>query len=320
MATEDFIPVVGDDWYQRRRRDAEGEFFRRVSNQGPRKHAGIGGPTRQGLYLMTASGKLLGYRNHSDPARMRAVIKEALAAWRALPKEERAGGATDVPALEVTALDARYHREIPASGLVLRVHTRVLERDGDGGYQRCAELPSGVRGIQSARDHMWLLEKEWRALCPPANARVGDRIAFPAAVLTRLSRYHLVDNTRGEPPFWTGGEVRSAELALVVTAISKDLVRMSLQGSVRLRTEAEGGRAYEPELFGALEYLRSAAAFTKIQLIAIGDHRGEGRWNPGARPGSSTLGIVFELLRERAPADCIPPHASRDLNAYYGKY
>ena len=40
--------------YQRRRQDAEGEFFRKVADQGPRK--GKGGATRQGIYCFTASG------------------------------------------------------------------------------------------------------------------------------------------------------------------------------------------------------------------------------------------------------------------------
>ena len=32
LATEEFIPVAGDDWYQRRREDAEGEFFKKVAD------------------------------------------------------------------------------------------------------------------------------------------------------------------------------------------------------------------------------------------------------------------------------------------------
>ena len=47
MANEEYIAVAGDDWYQRRRDDAEGQFFRRVADQGPRK--GTGGSTRQGI-------------------------------------------------------------------------------------------------------------------------------------------------------------------------------------------------------------------------------------------------------------------------------
>ncbi|HYN63725.1 MAG TPA: hypothetical protein VES36_03895, partial [Candidatus Limnocylindrales bacterium] len=59
MAGDDYVAVACDDWYQRRRRDAEGEFFTSVTNQGPRK--GERGDTRQGIYLLTAGGKLLAY-------------------------------------------------------------------------------------------------------------------------------------------------------------------------------------------------------------------------------------------------------------------
>ena len=80
MAREDYVPVVGDDWYQRRREDAEGRFFRQVADQGPQK--GEGGATRQGIYCFTAAGKLLAYSNHSDPKVMRQTIRKGLTEWR----------------------------------------------------------------------------------------------------------------------------------------------------------------------------------------------------------------------------------------------
>src|SRR5437868_10652603 len=95
MATKDYVSVAADDWYQRRRQDAEGEFFRKVADQGPRK--GQGGSTRQGIYVCTASGKLLGYRNAQDAAVMRGVLKQALKEWKALPADERKPGAVEVP-------------------------------------------------------------------------------------------------------------------------------------------------------------------------------------------------------------------------------
>ena len=52
MAKEDFVAVSADDWYERRRQDAVGAFFRKVADQGPRK--GAGGGTRQGIYCLTA--------------------------------------------------------------------------------------------------------------------------------------------------------------------------------------------------------------------------------------------------------------------------
>ena len=78
LTKEQFVPVTGDDWYQRRRQDAEGEFFRKVADQGPRK--GKDGSTRQGIYVCTASGRMLAYRNHQDAAVMRGVLKQALVA------------------------------------------------------------------------------------------------------------------------------------------------------------------------------------------------------------------------------------------------
>lgn len=80
MATEDYLPVAADDWYQRRREDAEGKFFRDVSNQGPRK--GKVGATRQGIYCLTADGKLLTYKNAGQaPDVMRETLRQSLSEW-----------------------------------------------------------------------------------------------------------------------------------------------------------------------------------------------------------------------------------------------
>ena len=60
MAKEDFVPVACDDWYHRRRKDAEGEFWRKVSDgaeHGPNAADGVW--TRQGFYMLTAVGTIL---------------------------------------------------------------------------------------------------------------------------------------------------------------------------------------------------------------------------------------------------------------------
>src|SRR6188474_2135283 len=121
MATEDFISVSADDWYERRRQDAVGAFFRGVADQGPRK--GEGGGTRQGIYCLTADGKLLAYKNAGQNADvMRDVLKQALAAWQKLPGDRRKPGAVQVE--EPGKLDARYSRSLPTGGVVVRVWTR----------------------------------------------------------------------------------------------------------------------------------------------------------------------------------------------------
>src|SRR3954447_19252269 len=96
MARDEFVAVACDDWYQRRRQDAEGDFFRKLSGGGDGK--GDGGSTRQGIYFITADGKRLGYKNAGQsPEAMRDEFHAALARWKDLPADERQPGAVTVP-------------------------------------------------------------------------------------------------------------------------------------------------------------------------------------------------------------------------------
>src|SRR5215217_7244441 len=129
MATEDFVPISADDWYQRRRQDAEGEFFRKVADQGPRK--GQGGSTRQGIYVFTADGELLSYKNAGQLADVtRDELKRGLEKFRKLPEGRRAPGAIEVG--DPGKLDPNYTRTPPPGWLIVRVFTRILDRTPEG--------------------------------------------------------------------------------------------------------------------------------------------------------------------------------------------
>ena len=124
MARQHYVSVAGDDWYQRRRQDDEGEFFRKVAAQGPRKQDGS---TQQGIYVFTADGKLLAFRNHRDAEVMRSVIGEGLQRFHQLPASQRGLGAIQIP--DPQRIDKTYHRVPPKNGLVVTTYTRILERD-----------------------------------------------------------------------------------------------------------------------------------------------------------------------------------------------
>src|SRR6516164_6338027 len=172
MARSDFIPVAADDWYQRRRQDAEGEFFRTVADQGPRK--GVGGSTRQGIYIFTAEGKLLAFRNAQDPDVMRQVLKQGLKAFKQLPEDKRRPGAVAVA--EAGRVDQRYDRKPPAGGAVLNVYTRILDRDEKG--KLCPGSCKFPGGDKTAHDHLWLTAADIQSLVP-AGAHVGETFPLP---------------------------------------------------------------------------------------------------------------------------------------------
>lgn len=311
MASKDYIAVAADDWYQRRREDAEGKFFREVANQGPRK--GAGGSTRQGIYIFTADGKLLGYRNAGQaPDVMRDMLKRGLRDFEKLPEAQRRPGVIKVE--DAGKVDRRFARTPPEGGLVLRAFTRILDVE-DGQYVRGSSKARW--GDLPARDHVWLTEKEWKSLVPAKPAK-GDKAAVPSGIALRVLRFHLTDNTRGEPPMWRNEDVRKYEMTLTVESVSETEIVLRLDGSALLASSADASKAargYEVRLLGKLRYERTKKAFTAFDVVAVGEHWGEGPFTRGARPGRTPLGVAFELVPTKAD-DLVPPQAARDLGGY----
>jgi hypothetical protein len=313
MATDDYVAVTGDDWYQRRRQDAEGRFFRKVADQGPRK--GQGGSTRQGIYCLTADGQLLTYKNAGqNPDVMREVLRDGLARWRKLPEARRKPGGLRIE--DAGTPDARYVRTLPKDGLALRVFTRALDRDAVGRY-RDADCE---RGDAAAQDHCWLTQEEWRSLMPQ-RPRVGQSFDVPRSIVQRICRFHLIDNSRGEPPMWQRDEVRRQELKATVSRVEGATVQMELRGSALLSTSpdpSQADRGFDAQLSGVIEYDASAQRIKRLDLVAVGDHWGEGTYTRGARPGRTPLGVAFELADGKQAADSVPPQGARELGEYFG--
>jgi hypothetical protein len=322
LVSEQYIPVAADDWYQRRRQDEEGKFFRSVADQGPRK--GEGGSTRQGVYCFTASGKFLAYRNHRDVDVMLGDFRKALAAFKKLPQSERAPGAVQVPEVAADKQDKSYTRRPPADGAIVTVYARVLERDENGKCQTC-EASDGqpLYNLRSAQDHLWLTKEEVASLVP-AEAKAGKSYAVPAKIAERIARFHLIDNTRGEPPMWEREEIRSQKMTLTVVKASAKSVKLRLDGTVLLATDADvekSNRGYDVALLGHIELVRDAKSskLTRFDVVALGDHWGQGSLTRGARPGRQPLGVSFELASGKSPADQVPPQAARNINEYLGR-
>ena len=314
MAQEDFVSVAGDDWYQRRRDDPEGRFFRSVADQGPRK--GEGGSTRQGVYCFNAAGKLLAYSNNSDPEKMRSVIRKGLLEWNRLPDSERRPGAVQIA--DSPAEDTRYARRLPPLGLILNVHARILDHDAKGDV--CSGTCKTIGGDRSSRDRMWLTRSDWQSLIP-ANPTKGATFPLPEPIADRLTRFHLVDNTRGEPPFWRREDVRARKLNLIIEDVSEANVRLRLEGAVHLATDAvktRADRGFDARLLGYFQYDRRKQAFERIDIVAVGEHWGEGSFTKGARPGKTPLGIAFELAQEGTAANQVPPQGAREIAEYLG--
>ena len=272
-----FVPVAIDQAYQRRQKDAEGEFYRKIAGQGPRSNFQS---TTQGLYIATAQGKLLLYNNNRDPAKVQRLLKEKLNIFQQnLAEYSRA------VAIKPGKVDARYNVSPPKGGLVVRVRAKVL-----GGYEPTTDRWRAIFQSALSRDNLWISAAEHQAL-------VQGQI--PVSLQKRIARFHLVDNTRGEPPMWREKEIRQLKMTVRGNRI---------EGQVLLRTDS-GDRGYQAELFGELEV--KAGKVVRLDLLVRGDFWGDGPYTRNAPKGRFPLAVSFTLADGTDVADRIPPQGSR---------
>ena len=232
-----FIPVAIDQAYQRRQKDNEGKFYQKIANQGPRK---IGRGTTQGLYTADASGRLLAFTNNRGAQRVQRMLQTAL-------QKHQPG---KVAALAKGVLDARYNPQPPKGGLVVRVTSKIL-----GGYEEPENEWRRIFQTSLGRDNLWIRADEHAALA---------KGQLPKSLLKRLARYHLVDNTRGEPPMWRENEIQKLE---------GKITNGQLRATVQLKT-AKGDRGYDTQLLGKIETKNGKV--TRLDLVAKGQFWGEG--------------------------------------------
>ena len=277
MLKRDFVPVAIDQAYQRRQKDAEGEFYRKIAGQSRRNNFN---DTTQGFFAATANGSLLFYNNNRDPDKVALLMRRAL-------KDSASGQEKTEPQKTVAEdrMDKRYNPRPPEGGLVVRVHTKVLGgySDTDRAYQKIMQQALG-------RDNLWISREEHVAL---TRGRMPEKLA------QRIARFHLVDNTRGEPPMWKTDEIRSLELNLQDNLLS---------GSAVLQTK-EGDRSYECALRGMVDV--TDGKVTRFDVVAKGLFEGAGRYTRNPPPGKFPFAVSFMLADGSDIADSIPPQGSR---------
>lgn len=272
-----FVPVAIDQAYQRRQQDTEGEFYRKIAGQSPRNNFD---GTTQGFYIATAAGELLLYNNNRDPEKVLRLMKDRLRQFESL-------GTSGNPAttIEPKKIDARWNVAPPEGGLVVRVHAKILD-----GYEPTTDRWKRIFQTAMSRDNLWISEREHKALV--------QGTILPS-LQHRIARFHLVDNTRGEPPMWSPAEIRSIKMQVQDGVVT---------GSASLATK-NGVRSYEAKFRGHLGV--EDGMVTRFDLVCLGLFEGEGPYTGGAPDGKFPLAISFTLADGSDIADKVPPQGSR---------
>ena len=191
----------------------------------------------------------------------------------------------ETAAIDATTVDSRYNMSVPEGGLVVRVQAKVLD-----GYEPTTNKWESIFQSAISRDNLWISPSEHKSLV---------RGQFPASLQERIARFHLVDNTRGEPPMWKENEIRHVDIKLQEETVS---------GAVEL-SDASRNRGYDAQVLGEIEVKEDKVV--RFDLVAKGDFWGAGRYTQGAPKGKFPLAISFTLADGTDIADNLPPQGAR---------
>ena len=109
---------------------------------------------------------------------------------------------------------------------------------------------------------------------------------------------------------------------MTVDELTDQTMRPRIEGTVPLATDADAKKAkrgYDTALRGVLVYDIEKKAITRFDLVAVGEHWGEGTFTGKARPGRQPLGVAFELASGKSAADLVPPQGAREYEEYLGQ-
>jgi len=276
---------------------------------------------------MTASGKFL--CTHTPGAICRDCDPRlVLQRWNELPERERKPGAIQVGSAGKS--DAKVPTP-PSGALILQVFESRLTGDVKGAVRRRQKHETFSWGeYEPGRDQIWLSESDWKALIPQ-DPKKGSRVSLPAGIARRMIA-RMTDWSEANGAHWEAEHIRSQDLALVVEDVSSTTVRLRLEGAVRLAHDApkkavqyhvslrplhhadpKAFARFDGQVLGYLSYDLNRKAFTRFDVVALGEYVGP-LLNPYRTEDGQTfylikpcpLGITFEIAR---PGQVVPPAA-----------
>ncbi len=282
-----YVPVVANASHHGWLKDDESEFYRKVVFQ----RADVKkGNAHQGFYIFSPDGKMVEGWNNRDPDKVKRLLKQSLASYRS---------PSQVETLK-REKDRRFVGTLPPGAVVVDVFSKITQADWPPYRDQWDERFGKMFRESTGRDHLWITQPEITRLA---------RGEFPESLARRIGRYHLVDNTRGEPPFWKSNEVRASK-----SKVAPDRGALRVESQMTLVTN-KGDRGYDADLFGYVE--TKAGKLTRFDLVARGQYWGHGQYTGENAPrGKFTLAIVFTLANPKAEATKVLPQGCNDWPEY----
>jgi hypothetical protein len=245
---------------------------------------------------------------------MADMLRKALAAWKKIPKNERLW--TENPE-ETPDQIQRGENLYPENGLVLKVHSRDLDRK---------DLPGDWRSEARNLDFAWFEQDEARDMLPEQAVR-GAQHDWPAKLVHRLARFHLLDNVRGQTSPYKKRHLLEAKIRTEIVSVRKGIVQMKFVGTTRTSSSgtwpldragrlsgSSESRGVQTRILGNATFDSNQNTWIQFELVATGIRWGGTQYNFRKDDlAPAPIGFAF-LLAGDTPSERVAPaflHAYR---------
>lgn len=291
---KEFVPCADEVWRLQNRQDPDCKFFMSWCDEGGQLNGDGEQTTRQGTYIVTASGKFLGSNNeNNNPPRMLQLMRKALDDYKKLDKKVRLR--SDDPK-EIAKQINRGESQYPADGLVLRCHSRDLPREKPVAAEEWAQKALNV-------DYCWFKKEEALRFMPKEPVKKLE-FEVPQELVTRMARFNMVDNVRGQTESYAAEAVKEATLKGTIKDIKKGIIFVTFKGAVKME---QGTRSMNLQLLGEAEWDAKKNAWSKFEIVCAGTRAGRTQFNFRERDeGPAPIGFVFVIAGDTPPDKVAP--------------
>jgi len=281
----EFIPVSGNTAELQFRRTPAAAWFMQMANQADWRSQP--GNTTQGFYVAAADGTCYGWMNERDLPKLQALMDRGLEQFRAHPPA--------AVAIPDTDLAARFAAAPDPSTSVVRVFTRIRP------------VPAGADPINNGvgRDQMWIFAEDVRDLLEASES--ADEFEMPRALATRMVRFHLIDNVRGEPDMWKPDQVRKAAFTVRIAARAPGRRDFTFSGEFA-QGLPDDSRGQEGTIRGEFSVDTETRKVTRFRAYSEGKAWGCSEYTPEEPEGRFPL-IIAMVETDDAIARAVPPQA-----------
>lgn len=291
-----FVPAADEVYRLETEKQPDAKFFRKAI-EGTHLNGDDPSDSKQGIYLLAPSGKLLAAKNALDADSVVKLLERGLALYSRLKKDERL-------AKSLPERPARPEDDYPEDGLALQVFGRDLPREG-----RDTSLWN--------QDRVWFRASEAKSFLPE-RLSPGEKKDAPL-LARRLATTGLLDFIRGETDRFEEKDLAEASLEVTVLKVEKKLVHLRLAGKTRAAKEGvwavhgfedrekptKQKRSLALALEGTAVFDPEKGRFTDFDLVAVGTRAGGTQFNArGDDLGEAPIGFSITLAK---PQDRIAP-------------